>query len=329
MRASDHDTLVRRLAMMLVKLNQGEGLEPRRLAEEFGVNLRTIQRDLNERFGYLPLEKVDGVYRMSPAFLGRLSLRDVERFASLAGVAGLFPSLSADFLRDIFDTRMEPALVVKGHHYEDLRGKETLFKALEQAIVARLRVRFGYPGDSGPKEYLADPYKLVNLKGVWYLAARHGEKLKTFSFTRIEALLVTSEHFEPEMQMLQRIETEEGIWLSERSIDVTLTVAAEAAPYFRRRRLIANQVIVKEADDGSLIVSARVGHANQVLPIVRYWVPHLRIVTPRELQVQVEEELRAYLERSPQTPASGFACPAEDLTTNAQHSAGPALKRCS
>jgi predicted DNA-binding transcriptional regulator YafY len=303
MPTGNHDTLVQRLAMMLIKLNQGEGLEPRHLAEEFGVNLRTIQRDLNERFGYLPLEKVDGVYRMSPAFLGRLSLKDIERFASLAGVAGLFPSLSADFLRDVFDTRMESALLVKGHHYEDLRGKETSFKALEQAIVARRRVRFAYPGDSGPKEYFADPHKLLNLQGVWYLAARHADKLKTFTFTRIEGLLVTDQRFEPDMPMLQRIETEEGIWLSERSIDVTLTVAAEAAPYFRRRRLIANQAIVKEVNDGSLIVSARVGHANQVLPIVRYWIPHLRIVTPQALQVQVEEELRAYLGQSPQTPA--------------------------
>ena len=51
-----HDTLVYRLAQMLVKLNQGEKLEPQALAEEFGVHLRTIQRDLNERFAYLPLE---------------------------------------------------------------------------------------------------------------------------------------------------------------------------------------------------------------------------------------------------------------------------------
>jgi predicted DNA-binding transcriptional regulator YafY len=45
-----HDTLVFRLAQILVKLNQGEKLDPQGLADEFGVNLRTIQRDLNERF---------------------------------------------------------------------------------------------------------------------------------------------------------------------------------------------------------------------------------------------------------------------------------------
>jgi predicted DNA-binding transcriptional regulator YafY len=53
-----HDTLVYRLAQMLVKLNQGEKLDPQELAVEFGCTLRTIQRDLNERFAYLPLEKL-------------------------------------------------------------------------------------------------------------------------------------------------------------------------------------------------------------------------------------------------------------------------------
>jgi predicted DNA-binding transcriptional regulator YafY len=106
MASGSNDTLVQRLAMMLVKLNQGESLDPRALAQEFGVNVRTIQRDINERFGYLPLEKIDGAYRMTPAFLGRLTLKDIDRFAALAGVAGLFPSLSVEFLRDIFDARV-------------------------------------------------------------------------------------------------------------------------------------------------------------------------------------------------------------------------------
>ena len=54
MSAGTHETLVHRLAQMLIRLNQGEKLDPAQLADEFGVNLRTIQRDLNERFSYLP-----------------------------------------------------------------------------------------------------------------------------------------------------------------------------------------------------------------------------------------------------------------------------------
>lgn len=57
MSKGNHDTLVYRLSEMLIKLNQGEKLIPSNLADEFGVNIRTIQRDLNVRFAYLPLKK--------------------------------------------------------------------------------------------------------------------------------------------------------------------------------------------------------------------------------------------------------------------------------
>jgi predicted DNA-binding transcriptional regulator YafY len=75
MATGSHDPPVQRLAMMLGKLKQGESLDPRALEQEFAVNVRTIQRDINERYGYLPLEKIDGTYRMTPAFLGRLTLK--------------------------------------------------------------------------------------------------------------------------------------------------------------------------------------------------------------------------------------------------------------
>jgi predicted DNA-binding transcriptional regulator YafY len=298
MASDNHDTLVYRLAQMLVKLNQGEKLDPRSLAEEFAVNLRTIQRDLNVRFAYLPLQKTEGLYHLDPTFLGKLTTRDVERFASLAGVRGLFPSLSDDFLRDIFDTRMQSALLVKGHNYEDLTGKETLFRQLEQAIVARRHVAIKYRKEEGSKNYESlAPHKLMNHKGIWYLAARDGEKLKTFAFTRIESLRILDSHFAPDASIDKMIVEEDGIWFGEEKKEIVLKIAKEVAGYFKRRCLIANQVIEKELEDGGLIVSAKVGHPNQVLPIVRYWIPHIRIISPEGLQAEMETVIREYVDR--------------------------------
>ncbi len=297
MASDNHDTLVYRLAQMLVKLNQGEKLDPRSLADEFGVNLRTIQRDLNVRFAYLPLQKTNGLYHLELTFLGKLTTRDVERFASLAGVRGLFPSLSDDFLRDIFDARMQSALLVKGHNYEDLAGKEALFMQLEQAIVARRHVAIEYRKDDTSKNYVSlAPFKLINHKGIWYLAARDGEKLKTFAFTRIDALRVLDSNFAPDANIDKVLVEEEGIWFGEEKKEIVLKIAKEVAGYFKRRRLIANQVIEKELEDGGLIVSAKVGHPNQVLPIVRYWIPHIRIISPEGLQTEMERDLNRYLD---------------------------------
>ena len=295
-----HDTLVRRLAMMLVKLNQGASLDPHELAQEFGVNLRTVQRDLNDRFAYLPLQKTEGKYRLEPAFLGRFGTKEIERFASLAGIRGLFPSFSDDFLRDIFDTRMQSALLVKGHHYEDLGGKEAAFKQIERAIVGRRTLSFRLTKDGAPKSYAdIEPYKLLNHKGIWYLVGKDGGKLKTFSFARIESLIDAGGSFAPDPAVEKTLLEQDGIWFGEQSIEVVLEVAHEVAGYFKRRAIIANQSIVKELQDGGLIVSAKVGHANQVMPQVRYWIPHVRIISPHGMQRQLNAELSAYLAPAP------------------------------
>jgi predicted DNA-binding transcriptional regulator YafY len=292
-----HDTLVYRLAQMLVKLNQGERLDPQALAEEFRVNLRTIQRDLNERFAYLPLEKTDGRYHLDPAFLGKLSTRDIERFASLAGVRGLFPSLSDEFLRDIFDSRIQSTLLVKGHHYEDLADRKEAFRELERAIVARRHVAFEYRKEEEPKHYgSVAPFKLVNHKGIWYLAGRDGAKLKTFAFGKIERLRTLETTFVADPSVEKTLVEEDGIWLGEEKREIVMKISAEVAGYFKRRKLIANQVIEKELEDGGLIVSAKVGHVNQVLPIVRYWIPYIRVISPESLQSDIEAELARYVE---------------------------------
>lgn len=161
--AADHDNiLVYRLVQLLIKLNQGEKLNPKALAEEFGVTRRTIQRDLNERLHRLDLEKTGGCYHLKPTRLGKISASDMEHFASLAGVRGLFPSLSMDFLRDVFDARIQSARLVKGPHYEDLGGREHSFETLEQAILARHRIAYAYLKKEGLKTYTdVEPYKLI------------------------------------------------------------------------------------------------------------------------------------------------------------------------
>lgn len=298
MSSGHHDTLVYRLSMMLVKLNQGEKLDPQSLADEFGVNIRTIQRDINERFAYLPLQKTGTKYHLDPAYLGKLTTRDIERFAGLAGVRGLFPSLSDEFMRDIFDSRIQSALLVKGHHYENLAGKEPAFRQLEQAIIAHRHVSFDYHKPDGAKRYESvAPFKLMNHKGIWYLATRDGEKLKTFSFAKIASLSVLTTTFKPEPGVDRILAEEDGIWLGEEKKEIVLKIASEVAGYFKRRKLIANQVIEKELEDGGLIISAKVGHVNQVLPIVRYWIPHVRIISPEGLQGELEQVLSKYVER--------------------------------
>jgi predicted DNA-binding transcriptional regulator YafY len=155
---------------------------------------------------------------------------------------------------------------------------------------------FDYAKADGVKRYAGvAPYRLLNQKGIWYLAAVDGGKLKTFSFSKLTNVSTLDDTFVRDADIDARLVRDEGIWLAERQFKVRLLVAPDVAGYFKRRRLIANQVVEAERDDGSLVVSAEVGHPNQILPIVRYWVPHIRFLEPTELQERLEAGLREYL----------------------------------
>ena len=73
-----HDTIATRLALILTKLNNGERFTIEELSDEFNVNVRTIQRDLNERLSYIPIVKEQGYYFMDSYTLGKLNFEDIK-----------------------------------------------------------------------------------------------------------------------------------------------------------------------------------------------------------------------------------------------------------
>lgn len=288
----NHDLLAFRLADILRRLNQGERFTAPQLAADYNVNLRTIQRDLNERFAYLQLAREGAVYYLEPYYLGKLNERDIRHFATLAGVVGMFPSLENGFLRDLLDSRVSAVYDVKGITYEDVSRYEKVMAVLKAAILQSRRVSGIYDG----KVRLLEPYRLVQHHGRWYLAAvAEGETtLKAFRLAKLDAVTMKEEAFLPEATLTEQAADEESVWFGDK-IEVVLTVDRQAAGHFRDRQLTPGQQVIKELEDGGLIVSSRVAHVNQILPIVRYWMPHVRVVSPVSVREACLESVRRYL----------------------------------
>ena len=286
-----------RLVDILRRLNQGEALRPDKLAAEYEVTLRTVQRDLNEKLDFLDLEVQNGSYRVAASKLGLLSLQDITRFAEIAGLEGLHPQLDNTLIHRWLQTSYHNALLVRGPSYEDLSGHEHTFNLLQQAIDCGCTVGFRYLKADGPKVTQGlKPYQLINHDGIWYLAAVDQDKLKCYTLTKIEAPFANmDEPFEKDPAIVKTLEEEDSIWLNLRKTEVVLKVAAEVATYFRQRKLIAGQKTVKELEDGGLILSGQIAHPNQIWPTVRAWIPHVRIISPESLQADMEQQLKAYL----------------------------------
>ena len=64
----DYDKILTRLTVILSKLNNGEALSVKELAEEFNVSSKTLQRDFNERLNNFPIYQDKRKWKMQDGF---------------------------------------------------------------------------------------------------------------------------------------------------------------------------------------------------------------------------------------------------------------------
>ncbi len=289
--SSRNETLANRLADILTRLNSGYRLEPNALAKEYATHPRTIKRDFDRFEGCnIPLQKEGKYYFLDPKYLGQLTFKDIRTFSQISGIQSLYPKLDVSFLRELLDSRVYGA---KGYSVEDASQFKELFQIFSEAILKHQQIAFLYKKESR----VVEPYKLLHHHGSWYLAAVRKGDLRAYRLSRIELSPHTYElaYYKPDPQILSQLEDEKSIWFGQEKLEVILTVHVDVASYFQQRELLPEQQVIKELDDGNLLLSSRITHVTQILPLVRYWIPHLKIVNPVGLQEQIEEELKEYL----------------------------------
>jgi len=289
--SSRHETLANRLADILTRLNSGYRLEPNALAKEYETHPRTIKRDFDRFEGCnIPLQKEGKYYFLDPKYLGQLTFKDIRTFSQISGIQTLYPRLDVSFLRELLDSRVYGA---KGYSVEDASQFKELFRIFSEAILKHQQIAFLYKKESR----VVEPYKLLHHHGSWYLAAVRKGELRAYRLSRIELSPHAHElaNYKPDPQILSQLEDEKSIWFGQDKLEVILTVHVDVASHFQQRQLLPEQQVIKELDDGNLLLSSRITHVTQILPLVRYWIPHLKIVNPVGLQEQIDNELKEYL----------------------------------
>ena len=291
---SRNELLAERITSILIKFNAGETCDLNDLAEEFSVNVRTIQRDINVRLAFLPLIKEGRKVSLEPSALGRLTIGDIRNFANICGINELFPSLDNSFITAMLGNTFNSSYLIKGHNYEDKVDVQPLLSKFNDYIASHFLVNFHYKG----KEYEnVQPYKLVNAKGIWYLAAVDKDKLKTFHLAKITNALKLFNQFEPSSNIQEIIEKEDGIFFSEDKMEVILKASAQIAHYFKRRNILPNQVIEKELQSGELIISVKVADEIQIIPLIKYWIPELDVVSPKALLKIIHQQCSDFINK--------------------------------
>jgi predicted DNA-binding transcriptional regulator YafY len=175
-----------------------------------------------------------------------------------------------------------------------------MFLALEHAIAEKHTIQFRYSKTYGDTRVriAAEPYKLINQKVIWYLAAWNDGQLKSFAISRMKALMVDEAAFVSRQKIDKELADSDGIWLGAVRHRVLIQLSSQVATFFRRRNLVPNQVIEKETAGGGILVASTVVHIDEILLIIRYWILHVRVVEPPQYQQLLEQGLADYLQQT-------------------------------
>ena len=164
------------------------------------------------------------------------------------------------------------------------------FEAVSAAVVKNRIIECEYSG----KERKLNPYKLINNSGIWYLLADDEGKLKNFTLSKIKHIKIKGDTFSVNAEFLKRIEKNDTNWFSDDKFKVTLEIKNEAMEYFRRKEFLPNYEVAQEEEE-KIIISTEVAYDDEILRVVKYWLPFIKILEPKNLRDKFEELLRDYL----------------------------------
>ena len=294
------------------------------LAEECGVNRRTVYRDLKalEEAGY-PLireNQPDGtvlhsfmaefkeylpvtfsLYELMTFYLCRGQLAFLQGTPFQEDLDAVFARIRSNLPpRNL--AHLERLAQAATPHFQGLRDyapQRDILEALREALLRQYTCRISYAPPRRPAEdYLIDPYTLVFYKDSLYLAAyAHNRKdLRRFLVDRIQKLERLDERFEVpvDFSVDDLLGNAFGL-IDEAPLAIRVRFSAEIAHLIRERTWHPSQEIAEEPD-GSLILSFNAGGEKEILSWLYSYLPHVRVLAPESLRTSFVEGLRRGLD---------------------------------
>ncbi len=306
----DYDKTLTRLNTIIARLNDGEALLVHELASEFNVSTRTIQRDFNERLVSLyPIYQEKKLWKMQEGY-------KIEKSTSIedAIILDILEKLT-DGLGTKFSTKAKHLLSkIKNDDYnpiyaklnmEDISSKFSDIAILEDAIKEKKELLGLYDFNDYKKELQLKPLKIAIFEGFWYLIAldARNDKLKKYHLKSISNIQKTTTTFETTKELEELLTNAINIWFEKdvEPFEVVLWLDELASKIFKRKPISNSQKILKEYRDGSCDIAVNITHEKEITSIVKYWIPHIRVISPLSLKKSVMKDVHKFIDDDNQT----------------------------
>lgn len=270
-------------------------------------DLKIIKRHFNER--YIVTRRGCQKLIDIPQSFHNLYEKSADEMVDIFQFVALFDSERLKLFKE-----SEPKLVAKIRKetdaifhvfdtpFEELKD-EALWKQLKKVIRDRRYISIAYEKNRLQVYNNIKPIRIVYAKNNWYLAALLTENIETFDFTffrisNIKHITIEANNFHRDMQVIEHLRGMQSLY--ERydvpSYEVRVLISKDIAKYFKKKKYLKSQTILKEKADGSLSVSFSVNCDMEIIPLIKQWAPDIVVESPHELKKKMEDIFKKYLQ---------------------------------
>ena len=321
---SKDSTLMRQWLLLKTLSSRRYGVTVQEMADELGVNLKTIRRDLNT-FKAVGLPIVETVadhgqkkwsVKVGPGqpdmsftmdeglalYMGRRFLEPMAGTLLWEAAQSAFKKIRACLGKEAL-TYLEK-MAGNLHHstvgVSDYSKKADLIDELMDGIESRKVTIIHYQSLSAtePVEYEVYPYGVMYHHGSLYLVAHSSDhkKILHFKVDRIDEASAGPFHFEPpeDFDLQEHFADSFGVFQGDGEVTVKVRFLPRVAPYVLESKWHASQKLVKR-QDGSVLAEFRLSNTEEVKRWILSFGQYAVVLEPAALRDDVTQELNASL----------------------------------
>jgi len=168
---------------------------------------------------------------------------------------------------------------------------------LNLAINSQNIIEFAYLKDDYYYDTVVEPYKIVNFEGFWYLISKKDGHLRRYYLHNIFDIKILEDTFRKSKKIEELISNAINIWFDEdENFEVELLIDSSIKKYFMRKPIAKSQRLKEFDEDINMIVTLNITHEKEIIPIVKYWLPNIKVLRPIGLNKKIQDEVRKFLE---------------------------------
>lgn len=299
------------LLFFLKELLEGKKISLKSFALENDINIRTAQRyieDIEEAFPDNLLKENDFYSFVSNSTLEKNILNfDKKEFEILIDLVSLlefdisnkFDENTKKFVNKI-QKQYSQSYMIKQNPFEKLSLKRDLLFDIKNAIKNNRYAKIVYESD---KKYIFDEAKILKIifaEGNFYIAILTKEELNNgFKFLRlnfISDIKLYSNSFKKDIEAEYFIKNFQTLFSSykEKTYEVILKINPSVKRFFLQKKFLSSQKIIENKE--YLTLSFEITNDMEILPLVKKWLPNIKIISPKALKDKFNEELKSYLD---------------------------------